>query len=223
MDSIWYCEKTDLFSVFCPHKLKNHQSNHEAEVYKKQDFIYLEKDPTQKVYMIAKGKVKIGYIDSQGEEVVKTILSKGDIFGEAALLFEEQRNEFAQSIASETQICKLPANKLHDLMRKNKNLSIQVYKFLGLRFKKIERRIELLLFKDAKTRLIEFLKELKDEFGYCCPETGDVIINHPYTQKDIASLIATSRPTLNILLNNLKQKRNIKFSRKKMILGSSFF
>ena len=63
---------------------------------------------------------------------------------------------------------------------------------------------------------MEFLNELDQEFGYCCPETGDQVIKHPYTQKDIASLIGTSRPTLNILLNELKEENYINFNRKEI-------
>ena len=86
-----------------------------------------------------------------------------------------------------------------------------------MRFRKMERRLQLLLFKDTKTRLVEFLNELKDDYGYCCPETGMTIVKHPYTQKDIASLIATSRPTLNILMNELKESNTLNFTRKKIV------
>ncbi len=86
----------------------------------------------------------------------------------------------------------------------------------GFKFKKLERRLQLLLFKDAKTRLLEFLEELCSDYGYDCHNTGDNIINHPYTQKDIASLIGISRPTLNILMNELKEEQVIDFNRKQI-------
>ena len=55
--------------------------------------------------------------------------------------------------------------------------------------KKLERRLQLLLFKYVKIRLIEFINELREEYGHDCPKTGDKVIEHPYGQKDIASLI----------------------------------
>ena len=95
-------------------------------------------------------------------------------------------------------------------------LDIKIYKFIGIRIKKLERRLQLLLFKDSKTRLVEFLEELCTDYGYDCNQTGDHIINHPYTQKDIASLIGISRPTLNILMNELKEESVIDFNRKQI-------
>ena len=50
----------------------------------------------------------------------------------------------------------------------------------------------------------------------CYDKTGDHIIKHPYTQKDIASLIGTSRPTINILLNELKEENYLDFNRKEI-------
>ena len=105
---------------------------------------------------------------------------------------------------------------MHKLMRDNKTFGLRIYKFIGLKFKKLERRLQLLLFKDSKTRLLEFLYELCSDYGYDCNKTGDNIINHPYTQKDIASLIGISRPTLNILMNELKDENIIDFNRKKI-------
>ena len=168
------------------------------------------------LYLIEKGKVKIGYYNNDGKEVVKAILTKGQLFGEKAILGEEKRNEFAQSIDNTTSICPIGVETMHDLMRNNQTFSFKVYKFIGLKFKKLERRLQLLLFKDTKTRLTEFLQELCDDYGYDCEKTGDHIIKHPYTQKDIASLIGTSRPTLNILLNELKEEKLIEFNRKEI-------
>ena len=213
MRSVWFFEDVKLFKVFCPHKLKTYKNSHNFNIYKKKDYIYFEEDSANKIYLIEKGKVKIGYYNENGDEIVKAILSKGEFFGEKAILGDNVRDEFAQSIDNSTSICPIGVNAMHDLMRDNQTFSFKVYKFIGFKFKKLERRLQLLLFKDAKTRLIEFLNELCIDYGYDCNETGDHIIKHPYTQKDIASLIGISRPTLNILLNELKDENYINFNR----------
>jgi len=73
------------------------------------------------------------------------------------------------------------------------------------------------LFKDAKTRLLEFLDELCEEHGVSCKETGGTLVEHPYTQKDIANLIGTSRPTLNLIMNEIKDEGLIEFKGKKIL------
>jgi CRP-like cAMP-binding protein len=216
MNSIWVFEDVNLFKLLCPHKFKAYKSCHSFDAYKKSDFIYFEADAANKVYLIEKGKVKIGYYNEAGTEVIKAILSKGELFGEKAILGEETRDEFAQSIDNTTSICPVGVDTMHELMRNNKTFSFKIYKFIGFKFKKLERRLQLLLFKDAKTRLLEFLDELCVDYGYNCHKTGDNVIKHPYTQKDIASLIGISRPTLNTLLNDLKESKVIDFNRKEI-------
>jgi len=216
MKSVWYFEDVNLFKILCPHKFKTYKSTHEFDSYKKKDYIYFEQDSASKVYLIEKGKVKIGYYTEDGNEMVKAILSRGEIFGEKAILGESKRDEFAQSVDNSTSICPVGVQTMHDLMRNNQTFSFKIYKLIGFRLKKLERRLQILLFKDSKTRLLEFLNELCNDYGYDCQETGDKIIHHPYTQKDIACLIGTSRPTLNILLNELKEDNFLSFNRKEI-------
>lgn len=216
MNSLWFFEDTNLFKVLCPHKFKAYKKGHNLDAYKKKDYIYFTEDSANKVYLIEKGKVKVGYYSDDGEEVVKSILSKGQLFGEKAILGEIKRDEFAQSIDNNTSICPISVDTMHELMRDNQTFSFKVYKFIGFKFKKLERRLQLLMFKDTKTRLLEFLDELCVDYGYDCPSTGDHVVKHPYTQKDIASLIGTSRPTLNILINELKDNKILDFNRKEI-------
>ena len=214
MRSIWSFEDVNLFKLLCPHKYKQFKKNHNTDGYGKNDYIYFEEDAANKIYLIEKGKVKIGYYSEEGEEIVKAILTRGELFGEKAILGEERRNEFAQAVDNSTTICPVGVNTMHELMRDNKSFSLKIYKFLGFRFKKLERRLQLLLFKDVRTRFLEFLEELCHEYGYDCQETGAKIIIHPYTQRDIASLIGTSRPTLSSLMNELREENHIEFDRK---------
>lgn len=218
MNSIWFFDDVNLFTILCPHRFKKYKDSHEFNSYKKNDYIYFEEDNADKVYLINHGKVKIGYITDDGEEIIMAILSKGEIFGEKAILGEEKRNEFAQALDKETSICPISTSQMIELLRENKEFSLKIYKFIGFRFKKLERRLQLLLFKDTKTRLKEFIQELSEDFGYKNVVTGDIIIRQPYTQKEMATLIGTSRPTLNILLNELKDENYIDYDRKEIIL-----
>jgi CRP/FNR family transcriptional regulator, cyclic AMP receptor protein len=216
MKSLWFFDDVNLFKVLCPHKFKAYKTNHDFDAYKKKDYIYFEEDSANKVYLIEKGKVKLGYYSENGEEIVKAILTRGELFGETAILGESKREEFAQSIDNATSICPIGVDTMYDLMRDNQTFSFKVYKFIGYKLKRLERRLQLLLFKDTKTRLLEFLHELCTDYGYDFEQTGDKIIHHPYTQKDIACLIGTSRPTLNILLNELKEDKILDFNRKEV-------
>ena len=218
MSNLWYLENINLIKILCPHKYKRYKNSHSFNQYGKKDYIYFEQDTSNKIFLIDKGKVKLGYYTEDGNEVVNAILGKGELFGEKAILGEEKRNEFAQSIDNKTSICPIKVSSLYDLMRNNGKITINIYKIIGFKIKKLERRLQLLLFKDVKTRLLEFINELSEDYGVYSEKIGKIKIQHPYTQKDIANLIGTSRPTLNIVMNELKDEGIIDFRRKEIDL-----
>ena len=217
-NAIWFFDNIDVFQILCPHKFKDYKKDHSFDFFKKGDYIYFENDIANKVFLINSGKIKVGYVTEDGEEIITAILSKGQIFGEKAILGEEKRNEFAQALDNEVSTCVVSLDMMHELLRRNSEFSISIYKFIGYRFKKLERRLQIMLFKDAKTRLLEFLKELSDDYGFKNAVTGDTVIKHPFTQKEIASLIGLSRPTLNVLINELQNEKVLTFERKQIIL-----
>jgi CRP-like cAMP-binding protein len=217
MKEIWYLECVNLFRIICPHKFKEYKQYHVLDNYSKNAFIYFNGDSSKTVYLINSGKVKLGYYREDGTEIVKAILGKGEVFGEKAFLGEDKRNEFAQSINSNTVICPVPVVTLNKLLRENKSFSLSFYKLINFRIKKLERRLEILLFKDVKQRTLEFIMELQRDYGKKLLN-GQILIKHPYSQKEIASLIGTSRPSLNIVFNKLKDCGAISYSRKEILI-----
>ncbi|MCF6349566.1 MAG: Crp/Fnr family transcriptional regulator [Flavobacteriaceae bacterium] len=220
MKEIWYLECVNLFKIICPHQYKDYKKWHTLSYYKKKEYVYFDADASTTVYLINSGKIKLGYYTAEGKEIVKSILGKGEVFGEKAFLGEEKRNEFALSIDNKTVICPISVDTLQNMMKNNTSFTLSFYKLISYRIKKLERRLEILLFKDVRKRTIEFIEELKDEFGQLLLN-GKILIKHPYSQKEIATLIGASRPSLNIVLNNLKDEDYLSFNGKEIILNKN--
>lgn len=189
---------------------------HTYNLYKKDEFIYFPDEQATHIYMIVVGRVRIGHYQDDGREIVTAILSTGEIFGELALAGEEKRKDYAQAIDTNTTICPLSLTELKELMLENRELSFKVLKLIGLRLMKLERKLELLVFKDARTRIIEFLRDAASWKG---KKVGfETMIPTRLTHKDIASLTGTSRQTVTTILNELKEKNMINFDRKKILI-----
>ncbi|MFT6865267.1 MAG: CRP/FNR family cyclic AMP-dependent transcriptional regulator [Cyclobacteriaceae bacterium] len=214
--NIWYFEETDLYEILCPHKTPGLEDKHHPNVYQKDEFIYFPDEVSTNIYMVANGRVKVGSYTPGGKEIIKAILSKGEIFGEMALAGEEKRNDFASAMDSSTRVCPMTIEDLQGLMKENKELSFKIFKIIGLRFKKLERRIESLVFKDARTRIVEFLKEMAEEKGQ---KVGfEMMIKNHMTHKDIASLTGTSRQTVTTVMNELREENIINFDRRRILI-----
>jgi len=213
--ALWYFESVNLYKILCPHKVKSMAEKHEFVTYKREQFIYMPDDSANHIYMIVRGRVKIGHYLESGEEVLSAILTTGEIFGELAMAGEEKRKDFAQAM-EETTICPLTTEELKELMYENKELSFKILKLIGLRIMKLERKLELLVFKDARTRIVEFLK---DAAAWKGKKVGfETMIQTSLTHKDIASLTGTSRQTVTTILNELKERNLINFNRKQILI-----
>lgn len=213
--SLWYFENTDLFNVLCPHKTKGLEDTHDMNNFKKDQFIYFTEDASKYIYMIAEGRVKIGNYTSDGKEVVKAILAKGEVFGELALTGEDKRTDFAQAMEN-TMVCPMSIEDMQRLMVDDKELSFKIFKLIGFRIKKLERKIESLVFKDARTRVVDFIRDAAEWKG---KKVGfETLVPTKLTHKDIASLTGTSRQTVTTILNELKDKNIINFDRRRILI-----
>lgn len=85
-------------------------------------------------------------------------------------------------------------------------------------WEKSESRHSDLVFYDAKARLIRFIKNRARTDG---SRIGDKIILHNYlTHSDIAGIIATSRQSVNVLFNELRDSGLLFYNRKRIELNN---
>lgn len=217
-DNIWFFEDVDLYKVFCPHIVKDYEkkTDHCFVPFKKGDFIYFEQDQASHVYLIKSGNIKIGSYTKEGKETTKAILGKGEVFGEMAYFGEPNRDDFAQAVSSNVVVCPLTLQEMQDLMLQHKPFALKIHRIIGWRRKKAERLIQSLVFKNSRTRVIEYLLDLAVERGQ---KVGfETLIKEFHTHKDIGALTATSRQTVNTVLNELKKKNLINFDRKRLLI-----
>jgi len=214
--NLWFFENVDLYELLCPHKVPSMKDKHTFHYFKKNEYIYFEDEPSKYIYLIASGRVKIGSYKDDGTDAIKAILGAGEIFGELALAGEERRQDYAQALDDNTTVCPMSIQDMQALMANNQPLNLKIIKLIGIRIKKLERRIDSLIFKDAKTRIIEFLREMALEKG---KKVGfEVMFKNYLTHKDIASLTGTSRQTVPTVLNELKEKNLINFDRRRFLI-----
>lgn len=183
---------------------------------KKGQFIYFPEDPSKTIFFLKEGRVKIGNQSDDGRETIKAILQPGEMFGELALAGEGQREDFAQAMDSNVLICAIGVQDMEEIMARNSHMGLQVTKLIGFRLQKMERKLRSLIFKDARTRIVDFIREMAEERG--TPVGDEVLIKHSLTHQDIANLTASSRQTVTTVLNELRSANLINFERKRILV-----
>ncbi|MCB0650459.1 MAG: Crp/Fnr family transcriptional regulator [Saprospiraceae bacterium] len=214
--SLWYLENIDVTNMLCPKKEKaGHVDKHLHRQVKKGEYIYLPEEHSDKMYFLTEGRVKIGTYNSTGKEITKAILGVGEVFGEMAILGEDKRRDFA-IVMEDAEMCVLTVEDMKALMRENSKVSMFMFRIMGDRTRKMERRLESLVFKDSRTRIVEFLHELALEKGRRIGYEQEV--RNFITHQEIANLTATSRQTVTTVLNELRNKNILVFNRRRMLV-----
>ncbi len=214
--ALWYFESVNLFKILCPTKFEAAKTNHRFRTLQKGEYVYFPEEAADEIYFVAKGRIKIFEVKNETEEVVKSMLTTGEIFGELALADEGTRKDFAQAVENNTVVCCLKLDDLKQLMVNDEHFSLSILKLVGFRLNKLERRIEQLVFKDVRTRVVEFLKDAAEWKG---KKVGtETLILTPLTHGDMAKLIGLSRQSVTMTLNELKDENKIYFDRKRILI-----
>lgn len=212
--TFWFLENIDLRNVFCPKKAPRMDGKKHFD-FTSQSYVYLPDEPAQNIYLINEGRIKIGTYSEDGKEVTKAILGPGEVFGEMAIMGQENRRDFAYVMA-DTNVCTLEREDLTNMLRERNDLQMFFMQMVGKRTLQLEQRLESLVFKSSKTRIIEFLVELTEEKGRSVGLEREV--RQMLTHKEIADLTATSRQTVNAVMNDLRNRNIISFNRRRMLV-----
>jgi CRP/FNR family transcriptional regulator len=183
---------------------------------KKGDIIYFSSSDVPRVFLLKKGNIKIVSVDDDGNETIKDIIQKGDLFGELELDNDSNSNEYAKALTDDIIICSFLLSDFEDLLLRNPSLALSYTKLVGLKLKRIKNNYANLVSKDAKTRLLTFIKDWATREGK--REGNRVVIENYLTQNDIAQIICTSRQTATVLLNELEENGLMYYGRKEIIV-----
>ena len=162
--AIWYLENIDVSGIFCPKKMGDNIGDHHTKAIKKDEYIYMPEDSSDKIYFINTGRVKIGSYAESGKEITKAILSNGEVFGELAMIGEEKRRDYAVAV-EDTELCAISSSEMKGLIKDHSSLSLFFMKMMGSKMIEMENRLESLVFKDSRSRIIEYLEELVEKQG----------------------------------------------------------
>jgi len=214
-NSFWFLENIDLSGIFCPNKFAAREATFSHKTFKKGEFIYVPKDESDMLFYITSGRIKIGSYGEGDKEVLKAIIHQGEVFGELALIGEDKRRDFAQALEP-TTLCALSKSDMMGLLKDRNDLQTFLLKIMGSRVLEMEKRLESLVFKDSRSRVIDFLLDLADKKGM---RVGyETLVKSFFTHQEIANLTATSRQTVTTVLNDLRTRNLLTFNRKRLLI-----
>ncbi|HRH50591.1 MAG TPA: Crp/Fnr family transcriptional regulator [Panacibacter sp.] len=172
-----------------------------------------------KIYFVVKGKIKIAEANEMGEELIKDILTEGDFFGNLSLCDNASLDEYAEALTANSIVCGFKVSDFRKILQNNPMMALNYLNKVSGKLRKLENRHADLVFRDAKARLIRFIKNWALTDG---SRIGNkIVLNNYLTHTDIAGCISTSRQSVNVLFNELRDSGMLYYNRKRIELNDS--
>ena len=192
------------------------KSKGKTNTYNKDELIFNIGQSSEDIFVIEKGRVKIGRAIEDGKDILIAILEENDIFGEMIIAGELLRKDYAVAMDDHTVVKSVTFSEMKEIIHLSPEINHTIFQLLGRRIRRTESRLSALILKDARTRIVDFLKELAEEKGR---KVGfETMIKNHFTHKDIANLTGTSRQTVTTTLNALRGQNIINFDRRRILI-----
>ncbi len=211
---LWYLEHFDVLQKLSKDDLINMEKAMVMKSLSKDTMLSFPEMRNGYVYFLKQGVVKVATMDEEGREMIKYLVKPGYLFGELALLESNEHPDDYAIAVEDCIVCFMEAEKMKQMMMALPEFNLRVRKMIGWRIRKVENRMRDMIFKDAKTRIAEFLIEFVKEFGK--KENSGYKVKNFLTHNDIAKLTATSRQTVTGVLNKLREKNLIEYDGKEL-------
>jgi CRP/FNR family transcriptional regulator, cyclic AMP receptor protein len=180
-----------------------------AKRYKRNTIIFSEGDPTDALYILIEGRVRIYVADTNGKEVTLNTQGPGEYFGEMTL---DGGARSASVITLEPcRVLLVRRESLRQLFETNPDFALHLLHKLIHRIRVLTERVKSLALQDVYGRFRGMLEEL-------AVTDGDVRVVGKLTQADIASRIGASREMVSRILSDLKVGGYVSHTRRAIVI-----
>jgi CRP-like cAMP-binding protein len=200
-NKLWFLKHIRLFDGISPSEMQEMEKITRMEEVKKRQPLYLPGDPSSNVYLLKKGRVKIANTAPSGKEVTFDILEPGEVFGELDVLEDAPRSTSAETL-DDAVICVIPRRDFDQYLAMHPTVMFKLTKLIGLRLKKIQSRVEDLVFRDVPARLAHLLTELSKTEGVA--DKQGIRLKVKLTHQEMANLIGCSRETVSTTMGQFR-------------------
>ena len=204
-----------LFENASPEMLESLANRLRRRKFRRNEVIFHQGDPGDSLHVVASGAVKILLPSAEGEEAIIATLRPGDFFGELALLDGATRSATAAAL-EQTETLVLPRLVLMELLGTVTGLGDALLVGLAKELRRLTSQVEELHFLDLAGRLAMRLTRLAEEAN---PDSrGEIRLNWPYTQSDLAAMIGGTRQSVNKLLSQLVEEGLIEIGSDELVI-----
>jgi CRP/FNR family transcriptional regulator, cyclic AMP receptor protein len=202
-----------LFGKLTPQHIDRLSASIVTKTVKPGTNIFVKGNTGSNLCAIGAGTVKISAPFVDGKDAVFNMLSKGDIFGEIALLDGNPRTADATAVTA----CELYVIERRDflpLIREEPEIALKVIEILCSRLRRTTEQAEEVMFLDLPSRLAKALMRFLEADTASTGGERKISI----TQRDLGNIIGMSRESVNKQLRIWEDKKWVRLERNAVVI-----
>jgi len=181
--------KTPLFGGLPQEHLEKIGKIAADRYFRKGEIIFTEGDESTGFFIVARGKVKIFKVSTDGKEQILHIFGSGEPFGEVPVFSGQSFPASAEAIAK-SHLLFFPRAAFAELIANTPSLALNMLAVLSIRLRQFTVQIENLSLREVPVRLAAYLIHLADQ-----QENSDGV-SLSISKGQLASLLGTVPETL---------------------------
>jgi CRP/FNR family cyclic AMP-dependent transcriptional regulator len=175
--------------------------------FPKKETIFVQGDPSDAVFYIQEGKVKLTVVSKTGKEATIGILNEGDFFGEGCLTGQSLRL-CAASAMTDCSVMRIGKNAMVEVLHREHAFSDMFVAHLLTRNIRYEEDLVDQLFNSSEKRLARILLLLA-HFG----KEGQPQVAIPkISQETLAEMVGTTRSRVSFFMNRFRKLGFIRYN-----------
>ena len=182
----------------------------------KKQAIFAQGDPSDAVFYIQNGKVKLTVVSNDGKEATIGILSEGDFFGEGCLAGQSRRMASATAL-TDAAVLRIEKSAMMRVLHREHTLSDMFVAYLLARNIRYEEDLVDQLFNSSEKRLARILLLLAHFGKEGTPETVVPKIG----QETLAEMVGTTRSRVSFFMNRFRKLGFINYNSEGLQVHSS--
>lgn len=188
--------------------------------HRKNSFVWLPDDRSDKIYFLQKGQIAIFFSDSEGRETLVQNVEETKAFGELCFCGKyDKRGSTARAVVQSETVA-ITLTDFMDYMQINREVLAALVWTYCVRLADAQRRIEILANRGAEERLGSLLLHLAmtQNQKYGQPPEKNEMVKLNVSHSDLARMAAMSRPHVSVTMNKLREKGLVEYQRNRPLV-----
>ncbi len=206
MDVLVALRTCSLFADFSGSDLEQVADVSRVRTYDQGEEVFREGETAEHFFAVVTGKVKLYKLSLEGKYHIVRLVSRGELFAEAAAFSGEEYPVFAEAITT-SNLLEIEAKPFLDLVSSDPRLALKVIASLSRRLEIVVEALGQLALSDVTARLAQYI------FDLCLTAQqsgGEGSLVHLDIRKgDLAARLGTVSESLSRSLARLRQKKII--------------